>query len=104
MTHLKKLASWIDIDGNEQSDFQCACAIRGNCQQSAEERFCNCDATPPVLEWLSDVGKITNRTLLPITGFKYGFLRGNASITIGSLFCKGVVDVGPNAGSCNAIK
>ena len=104
MTHLKQLASWIDIDGNDQGDFQCACATQGNCQQSAEEQFCNCDATPPVLDWLVDHGKITNRSLLPITGFKYGFLRGKANITIGSLFCSGVVDVGLNNGSCNSIK
>ena len=71
---------------------------------SSEEPSCNCDATPPVLDWLHDVGKITNRTLLPITGFKYGYLRGKANITIGNLFCKGVVDVGPGSASCNAIK
>ena len=98
------MASWIDIDGKEQSDFQCSCAKQGTCQESANEQSCNCDATPPVLNWLSDVGVIENRTLLPITGFKYGFLRGEANITIGNVFCKGIVDAGQVSTSCNAIK
>ena len=104
VTHLKHVASWIDINGHEQTNFECSCAKQGTCQQSAQEQSCNCDASPPVLDWMTDIGKITNRTLLPITGFKYGFLRGKANITIGNLHCKGVADVGPSRDSCNAIK
>ena len=98
------MASWVDIEGLEQNDFQCSCAEQGNCQESAEEQTCNCDASPPVLDWLVHVGTIKNRTLLPITGFKYGYLRGKANITIGNLFCKGIVDIGPTSASCNSIK
>ena len=104
MTHLKQVASWLDINGNDQTNFQCSCGKQGNCQHSAGERSCNCDATPPILGWLSDIGEITNRSLLPITGFRYGFLRGKANITIGNLVCQGIVDVGSSMSSCNAIK
>ena len=56
---------------------------------------CNCDAQPSVNLWLKDVVKITNRTLLPITGFKYDFLRGKANLTVGKLYCKGGEDQKP---------
>ena len=42
-----------------------------------------------VQDWLEDVSKVTNRTLLPIKGFQYGYMRGQANVTIGKLFCKG---------------
>ena len=95
---------WVDINGDDQTNFQCTCGKEGNCQPSAEEHSWNCDATPPVLDWLSDIGEITNKSLLPITGFKYGFLRGKANITIGNLVCRGVVDVGSSLTSCNSVK
>ena len=98
------MASWVDINGDDQTNFQCSCGKEGNCQPSAEEHSCNCDTTPPVLDWLSDIGEITNKSLLPITGFKYGFLRGKANITIGNLVCRGVVDVGSSMPSCNSVK
>ena len=68
------------------------------------DNLCNCDAMPPVQRWMKDTGVFTNSTLLPITGFKYGYLRGAANVTVGNLICKGAVNVDSVKSSCNAIK
>ena len=39
--------------------------------------------------WLNDTILIKDQEWLPITGFKYGFLRGMANFTIGNLVCQG---------------
>ena len=82
--------SWIDRNGEEQVIAKCECSKQGNCHYSTEnESFCNCNARPLVQDWLEDVVKVTNRTLLPVKGFQYGYMRGKANVTIGKLFCKG---------------
>ena len=70
----------------------CECQKQNNCHASTERNVCNCDASPSVLGWQEDKIIITNRTILPIIGFKYGFLRGRAKFSIGKLFCKGGPD------------
>ena len=84
------MATWIDSNGHEQSDFECSCGIQGDCHESAVPQLCNCDASPPVLKWMEDTGVIKDKNLLPILGFRYGFMRGNATITIGNLVCEGI--------------
>jgi len=54
-----------------------------------ENNSCSCDALPSVHSWLNDTVKITTKHALPITEFRYGFLRNKANFTIGQLFCKG---------------
>ena len=54
-----------------------------------ENNSCSCDALPSVHDWLNDTVKITSKHSLPITEFRYGFLRNMANFTIGKLFCKG---------------
>ena len=83
------MASWVDSQGNDQNITECKCLKEANCHPSAELTVCNCDSTPTVHDWLEDTVTIVNRKNLPIRGFKYGFLRGKANITIGKLFCKG---------------
>jgi hypothetical protein len=83
-------ASWIDVNGDDQDIPKCECSKpRNSCHHSMEENFCNCNARPFVQDWQEDVAKVTNRALLPIKGFKYGYMRGQANVTIGELFCKG---------------
>ena len=86
------MASWVDRNGNDQAILECKCSKEGNCHSSTESTACNCDATPSVQDWLQDTVNIVDRKKLPITGFKYGFLRGKANVTIGKLFCKGGAD------------
>ena len=86
---MKHVAAWVDSNGRDQLEFNCTCSKEGNCHHSVVQNFCNCDATPSVSDWLEDTGIITNRSLLPITEFTYGFLRGMANVTIGALRCKG---------------
>ena len=80
------------MNGDEQEIPKCECSKpRNTCHHSItdEENFCNCNARPLLQEWQEDVAKVTNRTLLPIKKFQYGYMRGAANVTIGKLFCKG---------------
>ena len=87
------MASWIDANGNAQNIIECKCSKEKNCHPSIESSVCNCDAVPTVNAWLEDTVSIKDRKKLPIKGFKYGFLRGKANLTIGKLFCKGAEPV-----------
>ena len=79
------------IDSNlvSHSRFDCACSEEENCHHSLDRNTCNCDARPAVQTWLNDTIVIKNKEWLPITGFKYGFLRGMANFTIGNFVCQG---------------
>ena len=81
----------------DETDFDgCACGKNGSCKQSFgnEDHVCNCNARSP--EWSSDVGTITAKELLPITGFEYGphdLTEGREpKVEIGPLRCKGKND------------
>ena len=75
----------------QHNNFNCSCSAEQNCHDSYDRgNRCHCDATPAVLTWLNDTIVITNQELLPITGFRYGFLRGMANFTIGNLICQGI--------------
>ena len=87
---LSQRAAWIDRSGRRQNDFACECSKDSTCHNSADTNQCNCDATPPVHNWLQDTVRITRNDLLPITGFDYGLLRGKAHFTVGNLVCKGL--------------
>ena len=87
---LIEFATWIDKKSKNHSIHECSCNTDGNCHPSAIANRCNCDSTPPVQDSLEDKIKIEDRSLLPITGFRYDFLRGEANVTIGKLFCKGM--------------
>ena len=91
-------ASWIDVNDNEQDIPKCECSkarvsltrIKNTCHHSVDgENFCNCNARPLLQDWQEDVAKVINSTLLPIKGFTYSHMRGQANVTIGELFCKG---------------
>ena len=86
------MSSWVDGHGQEQSEIECTCSRQSNCHASTSRTVCNCDATPYVQDWLQDTVNITDKQKLPITGFRYGFLRGLGNITISPLFCKGGQD------------
>jgi len=66
---------------------------------------CNCDARDPVFR--QDIGIITNKDLLPIKSFNYGFMKSSyqkANITIGPLVCNGYCScntVGSKTKDCN---
>ena len=49
--------------------------------------MCNCDAVPSVQEWLKDTITIRDKELLPITAIQYQFLRGQAQLSVGELYC-----------------
>ena len=66
-------ATWVDKNANQHSIEHCSCYETGNCHPSATENKCNCDSTPSVHDSLEDKIRIANKSLLPITGFKYGF-------------------------------
>ena len=83
------MASWIDFNDTDQAVTECECSKEDVCHSSNDLNVCNCDAVPSVHGWLQDTIRITNRSLLPITGFKYGFMRGHANVSIGKLFCQG---------------
>ena len=87
---LSQRAAWIDRSGRRQNDFACECSKDSTCHNSADTNKCNCDATPPVHNWLQDTVRITRNDMLPITGFDYGLLRGKANFTVGNLVCKGL--------------
>ena len=80
----------MDQRGSRHNDFACECSKDSTCHNSADNNKCNCDATPPVQDWLQDTVRITRNDMLPITGFDYGLLRGKANITVGNLVCKGL--------------
>ena len=88
---LVKFAAWVDKSGNHHTIERCSCFDEGNCHTSATKNNCNCDSMPSVHSILQDKIRINNQSLLPITGFKYGFLRGRANFTIGKLFCRGMI-------------
>ena len=87
---LSQRAAWMDQRGSRHNDFACECSKDSTCHNSADNNKCNCDATPPVQDWLQDTVRITRNDLLPITGFDYGLLRGKANFTVGNLVCKGL--------------
>jgi len=116
LTPLNPLASWTDVNGDRQTFFSgnngtrvCDCALgenavieanRPNDEETTNTCFsepyhstkppCNCDARDPVFR--QDIGIITNKDLLPIKSFNYGFMTSSyqkANITIGPLVCNG---------------
>jgi len=116
LTPLNPLASWTDINGEKQTFFSgnngtrvCDCALGENAMLEVNrpkdegatttcfsEPYmmtkppCNCDARDPIFR--QDTGIITNKDLLPIKSFNYGFMTSSyqkANITIGPLICNG---------------
>ena len=90
--------SWKDQNGTERTFFhgnldtanphQCQCGIDQTCV--VPKLPCNCDAKLP--DWQVDEGTITDKDLLPMTGFTYGPMKYDleqAKISIGSLKCSG---------------
>jgi hypothetical protein len=69
----------------------CTCGEDNSCvSDTPVDYVCNCDSKIPV--WTNDVGTITAKDILPITGFSYGPLTYDsemANITIGHLKCSG---------------
>jgi len=115
LTPLNPVASWTDVHGQKQTFFSgnngtrvCDCGLGEDAvleanKPNGEETTscyagpytstkptCNCDARDPVFR--QDIGKITNKDLLPIKSFNYGFMTSSyqkANITIGPLVCSG---------------
>ena len=90
---INTVSSWVDGTGQQQSQVECECSKQENCHPSAEYNVCNCDTQPSYPGWLQDTVKITDKAKLPITGYNYGYLRGEAKVTIGKLFCQGGPDL-----------
>jgi len=108
---LENVSAWISADGSERHYFNgdgsygdvCSCYsdVDDSCHKKPWFKKCHCDVYFNSVK-TSDEGYLTNATHLPVVGFQYGFLTGQANVTIGKLECSGqkVVD----DGSCNAIK
>lgn len=109
------IAAWSDrygekqiyFDGANYGNHMCACDNDGSCDGS--ETFankCNCDNTFEH-EWKQDLGYISNKTALPITGFNYGFLIYDvmeAMVQIGRLKCSGKAAYSSTPNSCRDLK
>ena len=102
--------SWKDRNGTARTFFhgnleqdqphQCQCGLDQTCV--VPKLPCNCDAKLP--DWQVDEGVITDKDLLPMTGFAYGPIKYDleqAKVSIGSLKCSGRLheqNIGPNLG------
>ena len=83
------------IDGNDQTNHFCACGKDESCVYPSKQ--CNCDTMHSIRGSITytDVGNITEKSLLPITGFGYGpsiaidVVNSKANISIGPLVCSG---------------
>lgn len=97
--HGEDLGYWLDRNGNKSTFFHgnlnpdkphiCQCGLDQSCV--IPELPCNCDAKEPNSQ--SDQGVITDKNLLPITGFAYGPLEyemQEATVKIGHLKCSGI--------------
>merc|ERR1712142_37906 len=97
----------IYFDGANYGNHMCACDRNNSCFGS--ETFankCNCDNTFEH-EWKEDLGYISNKTALPITGFYYGFLIYDvmeAMVEIGRLKCSGQAIYSETPNSCRDLK
>ena len=93
----KHLGFWLDRNGTQQTFFHgnfneshtCQCGMNQTCLEPP--LTCNCNAKIP--EWLADMGKITDKNLLPVTEFAYGPMDYDiqkAKVQVGSLKCSGI--------------
>jgi len=99
---------WNDQDGsakyfwagaNSKNNHTCQCGIDGNCVEPVMK--CNCDSTAP--EQLADVGVISDKEILPVTGLNFGRTQRQYSSgvhTLGRLECTGQVAVTGMPTSC----
>ena len=77
------------FDGSDPIDHTCGCGNKDTCQPLMEMN-CNCNANSN--QWAKDQGRITAKSMLPITRFSYGpliFANGQADVQIGKLICSG---------------
>ena len=77
------------FDGDDPINQVCGCGNKETCQPLVKMN-CNCNANSE--ERKKDQGRITAKSLLPISRFTYGpliFANGQAKVQIGKLICSG---------------
>jgi len=118
LSALNPIGSWVGVDGSKNTFFSgdegneiCDCGIGSpsanltnslydpkprSSNQCAQMPYletrpkCNCDARQAMVT--SDRGFITNKKLLPVKGFNYGYMTSKwqkANVTIGPMICSG---------------
>ena len=97
--HGKAHYFWAGNDTGSGSHHTCGCGLDGTCID--ENLKCNCDSDLPMK--LSDIGVITERTLLPVTSLNFGRTQAPVSIgkhMLGRLECSGKVVLNGMPKSC----
>jgi len=119
LSALNPIGSWVGVDGSKNTFFSgnegneiCDCGMGNPSANSTNSLYnpaqessnqcgqqvpyletrpkCNCDARQPMVT--SDRGYITNKKLLPVKSFNYGYMTSKwqkANVTIGPMICSG---------------